>query len=58
MNTSAVILNNKVEMKRNFTLCINQSLVFMFELKKKNQFQIDFYVYIVIVRGLIDEFFI
>lgn len=26
--------------------------------KKKNQFQIDFYVYIVIVRGLIDEFFI
>lgn len=25
---------------------------------KKNQFQIDFYVYIVIVRGLIDEFFI
>lgn len=36
MNTSAVILNNKVEMKRNFTLCINQSLVFMFELKKKS----------------------
>lgn len=34
MNTSAVILNNKVEMKRNFTLCINQSLVFMFGLKK------------------------
>lgn len=25
---------------------------------KKNQFQIDFCVYIVIVRGLIDEFFI
>lgn len=57
MNTSAVGLNNKVEMKRNFTLCISQSLVFMFRLKK-NQFQIDFYVYIVIVRGLIDEFFI
>lgn len=57
MNTSAVVLNNKVEMKRNFTLCISQSLVFMFRLKK-NQFQIDFYVYIVIVRGLIDEFFI
>lgn len=57
MNTSAVILDNKVEMKRNFTLCISQGFVFMFRLKK-NQFQIDFCVYIVIVRGLIDEFFI
>ena len=34
MNTSAVILNNKVTVKRNFTLCISQGLVFMFRLKK------------------------
>lgn len=34
MNTSAFILNNKVEMKRNFTLCVSWGLVFMFGLKK------------------------
>lgn len=61
MNSSDVMLNNKVEMRRNFTLCVSQGLVFMFWLKKKrekNQSSIDFHVYIVIVRGLIDEFFI
>lgn len=34
INTSAFILNNKVEMKRNFTLCASWGLVFMFGLKK------------------------
>lgn len=59
MKSSDVMLNNKVEMRRNFTLRVSQGLVFMFGLrKKKNQSVIDFCVYIVIVRGLIDEFFI